>query len=112
MTTKPKRPGRRKAVVLGRVLKVKPQVRSAKQIMREHIAKAKMNCRTAAPLMNMTHGGFRKYLSSRRHQTPPQYVDIFIERFGLNEDQALELRLQAAIDAGWQLETFKQKARP
>lgn len=41
----------------------------------------------------------------------PQHIDAFIEFLKLDEFDALELRIQGAIEAGWQIKPIKQKAR-
>lgn len=97
---------RRKSIVLGRMIRVKPQRRTLRDIMREHYREAGLKQKHVAALLAMTPGGFRKWLNSD-YQTPPQYIDAFIEALKLDEFDALELRLQGAIEMGWQLDALK-----
>jgi hypothetical protein len=108
-STNENRGGRKHAVILGRLVKVKPQAVTARDLMRAHYARAGLRQKQVAPLMNMTHGSFRKWITSR-NQISPQHIDIFIERLNLPPDAALQLRLQAAIDQGWQLDDLKPRA--
>ena len=53
--------------------------------------------------------GTVKFIFWKKTPLPPQYVDAFITALKLDEFDALELRLQAAIESGWQLAELKER---
>lgn len=63
------------------------------------------------PYWNIQHGSV-KFVFWKKTPLPPQYVDAFIEALRLDEFDAAELRLQAAIEAGWQLHHLKKIIEP
>lgn len=98
---------RRNSVILGRTIQVAPQDITSRTLLRTHMRRKGVTQRQMAALMKMSFSGFRKWLTSIDRQGPPQYYDQIVETLNLTKQEALQLRLQAAIEQGWQLDALK-----
>lgn len=89
----------------GRPIKApKGGVRTARDLMRRHLREERLTIRSLCPTWNMHENSVYRRFYDKRPFTP-QMIDGFIELAKLDEFDAYELRLQAAIEAGWQLNT-------
>lgn len=99
----------RKRYAAGRRVQVPRQVRTTRDLIRRHLREEGINMRDLASPWNVVPGTVKKVMSQRT-PLPPQNIDAFIQFLKLDEFDALELRFQGAIEAGWQIEDIK-KAR-
>lgn len=77
-------------------------VRTARDLMRRHLREERMHIKDLCPVWDMhENSAYRRFYDSRPFT--PQMIDGFVELLKLDEFDAYELRLQAAIEAGWQL---------
>lgn len=100
-----KRPGTPK---VGRYIKVPRTIVTVRDIMRRHLREEGWRMYYLGE-----HWGVRpntvKFIFHKKTPMPPQYIDAFIEALKLDEFDALELRLQGAVEAGWQLAELKER---
>ena len=77
-------------------------IRTARDLMRRHLREERLRIRDLCPVWDMHENSvYRRFYDHRPFA--PQLIDAFVERVKLDEFDAYELRLQAAIEAGWQL---------
>lgn len=94
----------KRAVVAGRKRKVHASgPRTARDMIREHLRCEKKTLAHFAEMLGQTPASTRKLMSKTGRTLSPQYIDIFIEHMKLDEFDAYDLRLQGAVEAGWQL---------
>ena len=100
-----KRPGTPRK---GRAITVPRTIVTARDIMRRHLREEGWQMQQLGEHWNVLPGSV-KFIFWKKTPLPPQYIDAFITALRLDEFDALELRLQAAIEAGWQLLPLKEK---
>lgn len=95
----------------GRRVTVPRTVRTARDLLRRHLREEGREMRALAGPWNVKPETVKTIF---QHSRPlaPQLIDAAIEFFKLDEFDALELRLQGAIEAGWQIAAVKEKAQP
>jgi hypothetical protein len=86
----------------GRPLTVPRAVRDARGLIRQHLRGEGRQIKDLAGPWDMhLNSTYRRFYDKRPFT--PQMIDVVIETLKLDEFDAYELRLQAAIEAGWQL---------
>lgn len=95
----------------GRAITVPRVIATARDIMRRHLREEGWRMQDLGEHWNVLPGTV-KFIFWKKTPLPPQYVDAFIDALKLDEFDALELRLQAAIEAGWQLLPLKPHVLP
>lgn len=91
-------------VVAGRRRKINTGgPRTVRSMIREHLRYEKKLLADFAAMLGHNPATTRKLMSQTHRPFPPQYIDSFIEHMKLDEFDAYELRLQGAVEAGWQL---------
>lgn len=103
-----KRPGGR---VHGRGIVVPKSIVTVRDMMRRHLREEGWQMQWLGEHWNIQPGSV-KFVFWKKTPLPPQYVDAFIEALGLDEFDAAEMRVQGAIEAGWQLHHLKKIIEP
>jgi hypothetical protein len=85
-------------------------MRRARDLIRRHLREEGCNLGALAQPWKVKRETVKTIMHHGRPLSP-QHIDAVIEFLKLDEFDALELRLLGAIDAGWQLDALKQKAR-
>jgi chromatin segregation and condensation protein Rec8/ScpA/Scc1 (kleisin family) len=80
----------------GRKITVRKNPKTARDIMRRHLREEGKRIVDLCEVWDM-------------RPMKPQMIDAFIELLKLDHEDATELRLFAAIEAGWQLDCLKEK---
>jgi hypothetical protein len=93
----------------GRRVRVPKSIRTARDLIRRHLREEGHELRSLAAPLNVKPESVKTIMHHGR-PLAPQHVDAIIEYLKLDEFDALELRLQGAIEAGWQIQDM-QKAR-
>jgi len=92
----------------GRKIKVKKNPKTVRDIMRRHLREeGKRISDVSAPWNMHVNSAYRRFYDKR--PMTPQMIDSFIEFLHLDQEDATELRLYAAIECGWQLDNLKEK---
>lgn len=104
MTEVPKSSRRRYAA--GRRVRVPPQVRSVRDILRRHLRDEGYN-QTDLHKAWAVKPETVKTIFMHGRPLSPQYIDAAIEFFKLDDFDAMDLRLQGAIEAGWQISKLR-----
>lgn len=99
--------------VLGgrRIVTPSDTVRTVRHIMREHLAFHRMTFTYDLSAMLGIANRSAVTMMNKKYPIAPQHIDAFIEGMKLDEFDALELRLQGAIEYGWQLTPLKKHAK-
>lgn len=92
----------RRRYAAGRRVQVPKTVRTARDLIRRHLREEGRDLRSLAVPWNVKPESV-KYIMHHRRPLAPQHIDAFIESLKLDEFDALELRIQGAIEAGWQI---------
>ena len=93
----------------GRKITVKRNPKTARDVMRRHLREEGKRIVDLCPVWDMIpQSAYRRFYDKR--PMTPQMIDSFIEFLRLDTEDASELRLFAAIEAGWQLDHLKDKA--
>jgi hypothetical protein len=100
----------RRRYAAGRRVAVPATVRKVRDLIRRHMREEGRDMGSLAAVWNVKRETVKTIMHHGRPLSP-QYVDAFIEALKLDEFDALELRFQGALEAGWQLQPLKQKAR-
>lgn len=94
----------------GRPIEVPRQIRTARDLMRKHLREEGLLIKDFSAFMGYKSPvNMYDYFYRVKRPLPVQIIDAFCEFVKLDEFDALELRLQGAIDAGWQLDAYKGK---
>ena len=91
----------------GRRVQVPKQVRTARDLIRRHMREEGHNMTALAAPWNVQPATVKTIMHHGR-PLAVQHIEAAIEFLKLDEFDALELRLQAAIDAGWKLDALKR----
>jgi len=92
-----------KPVVVGRRIVVPTGPKTARAIIRRHLALERMTITyDLSAILGISKQG-AKSLMTKRFPLAPQHIDKFIVKMKLDDFDAFELRFQAALEAGWQL---------
>lgn len=97
----------RRRYAAGRRIKVPRSVRTARDLIRRHLREEGRELRSLAGPFNVTPATVKAIMHHGRPLSP-QHIDAVIEHLNLDEFDATELRLQGAIEAGWQLHKLEQ----
>ena len=93
----------------GRKITVKRNPKTVRDIMRRHLREEGKRIVDLCPVRDMhANSAYRRFYDKR--PMTPQMIDAFIALLRLDHEDASELRLFAAIEAGWQLNHLKDKA--
>lgn len=93
----------------GRKITVKKSPKTARDLMRRHLREERKRIVDLCPVWDMhANSAYRRFYDKRPFT--PQMIDSFIEFMRLDDFDARELRLLAAIEAGWQLDHLKELA--
>lgn len=97
----------RRRYAAGKRIRVPRQIRSTRDIIRRHLREEQREMRELAAAWDVKPATVKTIM---RHGRPlaPQHLYGVIALLGLDEFDALELHLQGAIEAGWQLEPLKE----
>lgn len=91
----------------GRKITVKKNPKTARDIMRRHLREEGKRIVDLCAVWDMHPTSAYRRFYDKRPMTP-QMIDGFVELLKLDHDDASELRLFAAIEAGWQLDHLKE----
>lgn len=92
----------RKRYAAGRRVRVPAQIRTARDLLRRHLREEGVNQTDLHRAWNIKPESVKSILLGKRPLSP-QYIDAAVEFLKLDEFDALELRLQGALEAGWQI---------
>lgn len=93
----------------GRKITVKKNPKTVRDIMRRHLREEGKRIIDLCPAWNMhENSAYRRFYDTR--PMTPQMIDSFAELLKLDSEDTNELRLFAAIEAGWQLDHLKETA--
>lgn len=91
----------------GRKITVKKNPKTARDIMRRHLREEGKRIADLSEVWDMhPTSTYRRFYDKRPMR--PQMIDAFIELLKLDHEDATELRLFAAIEAGWQIDSLKE----
>lgn len=96
-------PDGRRRYAAGRRVSVPKSVRTVRDLIRRHLREEGHDQAALAAPWRVLPGSVKTIMCHGRPLSP-QYIDAAIEFFKLDEFDALELRLQGAIEAGWQIQ--------
>lgn len=99
-----KRPGGK---IKGRAITVPERVVTVRDHMRRHLREEGWRMMDLGEHWNVLPGTV-KFIFWKKTPLPPQYVDAFIDALKLDDFDAAQLRVQGAIEAGWQLHHLKK----
>lgn len=92
----------RKRYAAGRRVRVPAQIRTARDLLRRHLREEGINQTDLHRAWDIKPESVKSILSGKRPLSP-QYIDAAVEFLKLDEFDSLELRLQGALEAGWQI---------
>ncbi|AHB12038.1 hypothetical protein Sano_18 [Xylella phage Sano] len=93
----------------GRKITVKKNPKTTRDIMRRHLREEGKRIVDLCDVWDMhPNSAYRRFYDKR--PMTPQMIDAFVTLLKLDHEDASELRLFAAIEAGWQLDHLKEKA--
>lgn len=98
----------RRRYAAGRRITVPKMVRTARDLLRRHLREEGRELRSLAGPWNVQPSTVKTIFHQSRPLSP-QYIDAAIEALKLDDFDALELRLQGAIEAGWQIAPIKTR---
>lgn len=90
------RPYRRKIVV-------PKTIKTTRDMIRQHLREEGMGYAELSEAWSLKLPAYSKHRLWLKNPLSPGHIEAFIALVKLDEFDALELRLQAAIEAGWQL---------
>ena len=96
-------PGKSRQLVGGKRVQVPPQVRSVRDMIRRHLALDRLTIKWDLSRMLGITPDAAHYIMTHKHAIAPRRIEQFIAGMKLDDFDAHELRYQAAIEAGWQL---------
>lgn len=94
----------RQRYAAGRRIKVVDSVKTVRDILRRHLREEGRDQKSLATVWDVKPDTVNHMFWERKRPFAPQHIDAFIEELKLDEFDAMELRWQAAIEAGWQLD--------
>lgn len=94
----------RRRYAAGRRIKVPNSVKTVRDMLRRHLKEEGRTQGSLATVWDMKPDTVKRMFWDRKRPFAPQHIDAFIEALKLDEFDAMELRWQAAIEAGWQLD--------
>lgn len=90
----------------GRKITVKRNPKTVRDIMRRHLREEGKRIVDLCAVWDMhANSAYRRFYDKRPFT--PQMIDSFAEYLRLDHEDVSELRLLAAIEAGWQLDHLK-----
>lgn len=86
--------------------------KTLRSTLREHLRRHRLSIKTdLSAILDLSPNGTAS-LMTKPTAFAPRHVERIIERLGLNNQAAFELRLLGAIEAGWNLEALLESTPP
>ena len=98
--------------VIKRWLVVLPTKKTVRNLIREHLAFERKTIKQDFSRMLGIAEQSAASMMTKTYPLAPQHIDAFIEGMKLDEWDANELRLQGAIESGWQINVKLLKEKP